>query len=180
MIIRKLFHPGNEPTGGQPGNPAEKTYTKEQVNALMQRRIARSHKSFFDRYGVKDLKELDTLMGYKESYDALNVEHEKLKQERDNLVTERDDLATQYKDLTKKYAYKVGNINSDKINDIETYFKGKNLDINEENLMNELKTHPDWVNQVSTIENIGVESTPTPQVDEALEASNIFGVDLTN
>lgn len=180
MIIRKLFSPGNEPTGGQDGNPAEKTYTKAQINEMMQRRIAKSHEAFFKRYGVKDLTELDALMGYKESYDTLNAEHEKLKTERDSLIAERDDLATQHKDLTKRYAYKVGNIDEQKIQDIETYFKGKGIDINEETLREELKTHPDWVNRVSTIEHVGVEATPTPEVDEAVEASNIFGVDLTN
>ena len=180
MFIKKLLHPGNEPTGGQNGNLAEITFTKEEVNELMQRRVARSHEAFFKRYGVKDLSELDALMGYKESYDTLNVEHENLKKERDDLSAKYGDLETQHKDLTKRYAYKVGNINNEKINDIETYFKGKNLDINEESLMAELKTHPDWANKVSTIESIGIESTPTPPVDEAVEASNIFGVDLTN
>lgn len=173
MFVKKLLYPGTEPTGGQPGNQPEQTFTKEQVNLMMQRRIAKSHAAFFKRYGVKDLKELDALMGYKESYDSLKTEH-------DDMTQKYSDLETQHKDLTKRYAYKVGNINNDKINDIETYFKGKNLDINEESLMAELKTHPDWVNQVSTIETIGIESTPTPDVDEAVEASNIFGVDLTN
>lgn len=166
--------PGTMATGSQPGlsNP-ERTFTKEQVNNLMQKRVERSHQAFFNRYGVKDLTELDALLGKSKSYDQLKQEH-------DELNTKYGDLDNQFKDLTKRYAYKVGNINNDKINDIETYFKGKQLDINEQNLMKELKTHPDWVNQVQTIEHVGVEGTPAPTVDEAVTASAIFGVDLTN
>ena len=38
-----------------------KVFTKEQVSTLMKRRVERSHQAFFDRYGVKNLQELDEL-----------------------------------------------------------------------------------------------------------------------
>lgn len=39
----------------------EKVFTKDQVSNLMKRRVERSHQAFFDRYGVKNLQELDDL-----------------------------------------------------------------------------------------------------------------------
>ena len=163
-------------TGGQ---QPEKTFTKDEVNELMKRRVARSHEAFFKRYGVKDLSELDELMGYKESYNTLKAQNDELNQKFNDLDQKYADLDGQHKDLAKQYAYKVGNINNSKIADIETYFKGKGLDINEETLREELKTHPDWINQVSTIEHVGVEGNEPPATDEAVLASQIFGVDLT-
>ena len=162
--------PGNKATGSRTGRlskPEERLFTKDEVNELMQKRVARSHKAFFDRYGVKDLNELDTMLGQAKGYESIKTQY--------------DDLTNQHADLTKKYAYKVGNINPDKYNDIETYFKGKNLAITEENLTNELKTHPDWVNKVSGIMAIGQEDVQTDGGDtEAQIASKYLGVDLTN
>lgn len=172
--MEKNLNPGTQPTGGQPGNSKpERTFTKEEVNQLMQRRIDKSHNAFYKRYGVKDLSELDSLFGQAKGYEASKQQVEELNQK-------YGDLEGQHKDLIKRYGYKVCNINDQKINDIETYFKGKGIDISEESLMNELKTHPDWVNKPSTIEHLGVETTPPPPADEAVIASQIFGVDLTN
>ena len=166
--------PGKKVTGDQAGNnpSPEKMFTKEQVNDLMKKRVERSHNSFYTRYGVKDLSEMDALFSKAKNHDAM-------KGEIDELTGKNTELTSQLKDLTKKYGYKSCNINPDKINDIETYFKGKNLDIDENSLATELKTHPDWVSKPVTIENLGAEQTPPPEVDEAAEASRFFGVDLT-
>lgn len=165
--------PGTKVTGDQTGKSTpEQTFTKEQVNQLMRKRVERSHQSFFNRYGVKDLAELDDLVGKSRSYDATLQLNGELEQK-------YNDLNDQHIDLTKKYAYRVGNVNPDKYNDIETYFKGKNLPINEENLINELKSHQDWVKKPSTILNIGAETAPVKEVDELTEASKYFGVDLS-
>ena len=172
--MEKTLNPGTETTGGQTGvNPPEQTFTKSQVNELMQKRVNRSHQSFFNRYGVKDLQELDDLVGKAGSYDST-------KERLDLLNTEHSELVNQHKDLCKRYGYKMHNINPDKYADIETYFKGKGIDIDENSLLDEIKSHPDWVNQVTTIQNLGAEATAGQTQDEAAMASEIFGVDLTN
>lgn len=164
--------PGNEPTGGQTGTTKpEQTFTKDQVNELMRKRVERSHNAFYNRYGVKDLTELDELFGKSNSYDELKTQH-------DELGDRYTDLETKHKDLTKRYAYNVGNINPEKYNDIETYFKGKGIDIDEESLMEELKNHPEWANKAATIEALGSEVAPAPGVDEKEMASQIFGVTI--
>ena len=167
---------GIMPTAGQTTTSVdqsspEKTFTKSQVNDLMQRRIQRSHQAFFNRYGVKDLNEMDNLFGQASSYGPL-------KQEFDNLTNSHNELNNQFKDLVKRYAYKVGNVNPEKTSDIETYFKGKNLEINENTLAEELKTHPEWVTKVSSIQPLGAEAQPTPTMDERELASRYFGVNL--
>ena len=175
--MENLENPGIEVTGDQPVMSTEetaqpeKTFTKSQVNEMMKNRVQRSHNSFFKRYGVKSLDELDMLFGKSAGYDAAVANNSELNQK-------YADLENQHKDLTKRYGYKVCNIDDNKIQDIETYFKGKGIDINEESLIEELKTHPDWVNKVSTIQQLGAEATVPTEADQRAEAARIFGVKL--
>ena len=161
-----------ENTQGTGGDKPERTFTKSQVNDIMKRRIERSHNAFFTRYGVKDLSELDNLVGQARSYGPL-------KERFDELDKSHNETVNSYKDLTKKYAYRVGNIDESRISDIEAYFKGKNIEIDEKSLAEELKTHPEWVRKVGTVKSIGAEATPNLEVDERALASKYFGVNLT-
>ena len=64
------------------------------------------------------------------------------------------------------------------------YFKGKGIDFNNDNLINELSTHPEWLNPVkveakpkTTIETLGSDSTTEmPKVSEKDEMAKIFGL----
>ena len=79
--------------------------------------------------------------------------------------------------MTKKLAYQIHNINPEKYNDIETYFKGKGLSIDENSLAEELKSHVDWKNKVTGIVPIGSENgTQVTPDDEKAMAEKIFGV----
>ena len=178
-------NPGIEGTGAQtveegatqtpPSGPMsrpERLFTREEVNSIMQRRIGRSHNAFFTRYGVKDLSELDNLFGQSKSYGPL-------KERFDELEKSHNDQTTAYKDLIKKYAYRVNNVDEARVNDIETYFKGKDIEIDENTLAKEIKTHPEWVKKVGKVQSIGAESTPSPEIDERELASKYFGVNLS-
>lgn len=149
----------------------EPTFTQSQLNDIMRKRVERSHNAFFKRYGVKDLTELDNLFGKTVDLDAEITKNKEL-------TDKYGDLETQFKDLTKKYGYKACNIDEKKIQDIETYFKGKGIDISEETLIAELKTHPDWVNKVATIQKLGAEVSAPSEADQRAEAARIFGVKL--
>ena len=149
----------------------ERMFTREQVNQIMKRRVERSHNAYLTRYGVKDLQELDNLVGQSRSYGPL-------KERFDELSKGHGDLENNYKDLQRRYAYKMGNIDEKRISDIEAYFKGKNIEIDENTLAQEIKTHPEWVKKVGKVQAIGAESTPGPEVDEREMASKYFGVDL--
>lgn len=172
-------NPGKKVTGDQTGKSSPAMFTKERVNELMQKRIERSHKAFFDRYGVKDLKELDDLFGKANSVEGLNQQIQDLIKARDESAARYEELSNQNRELLKKYAFTSRNIRPELYSDIETYFKGKGLDINEETLNEELKTHLDWCNKAGAIVPLGNESNAgNDEVTERERASQLLGVQL--
>ena len=174
----KKQNPGKKVTGGQTGSSSPAMFTKERVNELMQKRVERSHQAFFNRYGVKDLNELDDLFGRAKSVDELNQKIEELLKNKSELEGKYDELTNQNRELTKKYAFTSRNIRPEMYSDIETYFKGKGLDINEETLNEELKTHMDWYNKPSSVVPLGNESHQSDEVSEREQASKLLGVQL--
>lgn len=186
MPIRTRPNPGKrpvrptQPTGGQKGNRVTPmTFTKERVNELMQKRIERSHQAFFNRYGVKGLNELDDLFGRAKAYDELTKKIEELTKNGSDLQTRYDELESQNRDLAKKYAFSSRNIRPELYGDIETYFKGKGLNITEETLNEELKTHPDWYNKAGTVTTLGAEpNTASDEITERQRAGQLLGVQL--
>ena len=169
---------GKTTTRSQTDTERPQMFTKERVNELMQKRIERSHQAFFNRYGVKDLEGLDDLFGKAGSVEELNQKIEELIKNRDELQGKYDELTNQNRELTKKYAFTSRNIRPELYSDIETYFKGKGLDINDQTLNEELKTHGDWCNKTNTIVSLGSETKGSSAPSEREFASKIFGVDL--
>lgn len=162
----------------------EKMFTKEQVNNMMRKRIERSHQSFFNRYGVKDLEELDSLFGKAKQNDELTNQYTGLQTRFDELTkgntdlqTKFDELTSQNQDLLKKYAFMSKNVKPELYSDIETYFKGKGLDINEDTLSEELKTHMDWCKKADVIPLSNEPNTHT-EMDEKEMAGKLLGVEL--
>lgn len=142
-----------------------KEFTKEDVKKIMQKRINRSHQSFYNRYGVKDLDELDSKFALV-----------------DQLTKEKEELASQNNELLNKLAFVENDINPERIEDILAYFKGKDLVFNDENLKAELATHPEWKNikvvdktPTTTIK----EMSPTRSIkteDEESDVAKLFGL----
>lgn len=137
--------------------------TQEEVNNLVKDRVNKTKEQFYKRYGVSSREELDDLIGkcqsfdeVKERYDNLNVENQSLKQE---------------------LAFLKNNIDNKKIDDIKIYFKGKELELNEENLINELSTHPEWVKANTSINTLGVEHKETKREEtEDERIKRVFGI----
>ena len=171
--------PGIKATGSQTGKSSPATFTKERVNELMQKRIERSHQAFFNRYGVKSLEELDALFSKANSVEGLKQQLEESMKASQDLQSKFDELTNQNRDLTKKYAFTSRNIRPEKYSDIETYFKGKGLDINETTLNEELKTHADWCAKVGNVVPLGNESPgQVTEQSERERASALLGVEL--
>lgn len=172
-------NPGKRSTGRQTGKRVPPAiFTKERVNDLMQKRIERSHQAFYNRYGVNDLNGLDELFEKAKSVDGLTQKIEELTKNGTDLQTKLDQLTSQNRDLSKKYAFTSRNIRPEMYSDIETYFKGKGLDITEESLNEELKTHPDWYNKAGTIVSLGTEPHQSDEASEREMASKLLGVQL--
>ena len=171
--------PGKTPTGGQTGKKTlPEMFTKERVNELMQRRIERSHQAFFNRYGVQDLNGLDELFAKAKDVDGLRQQIEELTKSGSDLQSKNDELMNSNRELTKKYAFTSRNIRPEKYSDIETYFKGKGLDITEETLNEELKTHADWFNKPNAVVDLGSEPNAATDTSEREAAGKLLGVQL--
>ena len=142
-----------------------RTYTKEEVIDMMKRRVNRSHNAFFKRYGVQDLKGLDSLFENSKKFNSMNDEFGKI-QLRNN-------------ELLRENAFLRNNINPDKYNDIIAYFKGNNLEFSEDELLKALPTHSEWLRQaspVTTIKSLGSEAHTLPKANEAEIAAKLLGV----
>lgn len=150
--------------------PIAKTFTQEQVNKIMRARLERDRLSFLNRYGVKDRDGLDSLIGKAQSYDIMKERYEAGK--------------TRIAELEERLAFMSNGINPDREDDIRAYFKGKGLEFNEETLVKELDTHPEWRKIVeedstpkTTIQVLGVEHRDRniPETDSE-KRQRIFGV----
>lgn len=146
------------------------TFTQEQVNDIIRTRLEKAQQRLFNRYGVTNRDELDSLIGKSQSYDVMKEKYA--------------DLETKNYELEKELAFSKNNINLERQEDIMAYFKGKGIDFNNDNLVNELSTHPEWLNPVkvedkpkTTITTLGSDSTTEmPKVSEKDEMAKVFGL----
>jgi len=141
--------------------PQEKMYSKAEVQDLMRRRVERSHNAFFKRYGVTNLDELDEFMRKSRTF---GDDYLSMKELNNN--------------LTRENAFLRNNINPDKYDDIIAYFKGNNVEFAEEQLIEALKTHPEWLKQKTTIQTMGNEFHNENLPSDKERASKILGVNL--
>lgn len=146
-----------------------KTFTQEQVNNLVRNRIDRERASTYKRYGVYDRDGLDSLINKSHSYDMMKEEY--------------DNIQNRNKELEQEIAFIRQNIEPSRKEDVLAHFKGKGLEFTENELINELRTHPEWlrVNEQSdkpttTIKRLGAQrSTPEPE-DEKKKVFDLFNI----
>ena len=150
----------------QTNNPQPKLFTQEQVNDFVRKRLERN----YTRYGCKNSKELDDLVGKAQSYEVMKDRY--------------GDLQIEHANLLKDYSFLKNNVNPDRVEDINAYFKGKGIDFSNDALVEHLATHPEWLNQVveqtptTTISVMGSErNTPKPMSEKDI-ASKMFGMKL--
>ena len=68
------------------------------------------------------------------------------------------------------------NIDPSQVDDLKYYFKGKGIELNDENLKSELTSHPAWVKKVD-IKPVGVEHKPVNKVETEEEfMKRVFGI----
>lgn len=160
-----------DPTAvGDTDSTEEKKFTQEEVNDIVRKRLDKQKSSFLKNYNVESEEELTDLLKKALGYEEL----------KSSLDTEKKSKG----ELVEKLAFLENNINQDKVDDIKTYFKGKELELNSDNLKNLLDTHKEWVNEkqnITTILPLGSDNTtPKPQVSEKEQASKLFGLGALN
>ena len=142
----------------------ERTYTKVEVQNLMRRRVERSHNAFFKRYGVENLEALDDLMNKSKSFGE-----------------DYASIQTKNKELMREIAFLKNNINPVKYNDIIAHFKGNDIEFSEEQFIEALKTHPEWLKtspqNVVTFQKMGNEFHKDLPNEKDI-ASKLLGVKL--
>ena len=150
---------------------ADKTFTQDEVNEIVRARLEKAHKKIYNRYGVEDKKSLDELIGKAQSYDVMKERIEAMRGENAS--------------LKEKITFLENNINPERYDDVRTYFKGKELEFNPENLLAELERHNEWLNPVktdntptTTITTLGTNKAEKQPIDEKEYASKLFGVKL--
>jgi hypothetical protein len=139
----------------------EKTFTQEQVNEFLQKRIA----SIYGGYGAKDKAELDAIVEKAKGYDDLKSRYDSLEK----------DHYTNFEKLT----FMENNISPTRYDDIRAYFKGKEIVFNAENLLKELETHQEWLNvpeKPTTTVKVGHTKTEQPKETDKEKAFKLFGV----
>jgi len=141
-------------------------FNQEQVNEIVRGRLSRQEQKFYEKYGVKNEEELNALIEKGKSFDDVSG---KL----------NDETKTK-QSLFEENALLKNNIKADRYDDVKAYFKGKELEFNNENLKSAIETHPEWISKddakKTTITEIGNEGgKQKEQPNEKDIASKMFG-----
>jgi hypothetical protein len=67
-----------------------KTFTQEQVDDMITKRLSRANRTLLDAIGIKDESELGNIVAKVKEYDSIKAEHELTKKERDELKAEKE------------------------------------------------------------------------------------------
>lgn len=143
----------------------EEKFTQSQVNEIITRRLAKQAEAFYKKYGVNDEEGLNALVGKAKDYD--------------NLSKKYGELSDRSSELNEKYLFNTNSIKKDREDDVRTYFKGKGLQLTDENIKEALKTHAEWSSApVNNPLPVGNGGTPKVEEDEIDVASRLFGINL--
>lgn len=138
----------------------QKTFTQEKVDEIVKKRLNK----IYSKYNVQDQKALDDLVSKSQSYDIMAERIENIRNENAS--------------LKEQIIFLKNNIDENKYDDIKAYFKGKEIEFNEENLLNELANHKEWEKKAITIETLGNTKQHDTPMDEKDVASKLFGIKI--
>lgn len=102
---------------------------KLKVNDIVRERLAQDRIARLKKYGYTTEEELDGIVEKGRKYDELKSLNDDLLKDRENLY------------------FLKARIKDEKVDDVKTYFKGKGLDFTFDNLMELVKTHPEWLKE---------------------------------
>lgn len=142
-----------------------RTFTQEQLNAIVKERLDRQTGKFLQRLGLESMDGIDEMLDHAKSY------------------AEAQELVTKYQleneSLKMELAFRDNGVNPKRVDDIKAYFKGKGLDLTNESLKEEMETHPEWAIQKprqTTIRALSPDKNGPKERDGWLDAKNLFGL----
>lgn len=166
-----------------------KTFTQDDVDKLVgDTRVKTREKTFryiYDRYGVKNEDELDSLVANAQRYDT---QKEMYESEKANWETEKSDNDKRLSEMSEQIALMQSQIDPERYEDAKLILKGKGMEVSLENIEAELTTHPEWKKEEPVapapapvpekpqmrIKALGNEQKPAPELSEEEEAQKIF------
>ncbi len=139
-----------------------KMFSQEEVNKLISDRLVKQESRLFKKYGVTSRDDFDLIVGKSQQYDEMKSRF--------------DDLVSQNSEMRERLLMIDNNIDPSQVDDLKYYFKGKGIELNDENLKSELTSHPAWVKKVD-IKPVGVEHKPVNKVETEEEfMKRVFGI----
>lgn len=176
-----------------------KTFTQDDVDKLVgDTRVKTREKTFryiYDRYGVKNEDELDSLVANAQRYDT---QKEMYDADKRNWETEKSENDKKLSDMSEQIALMQSDIDPERYEDAKLIIKGKGLEITLANIQEQLATHPEWAKaqkEESPLDNdadaksaepqeapkpkmrikaLGNEQKPVPELSEEEQAQKIF------
>lgn len=142
-------------------NDDEKTFTEQEMNEIVRKRLDRQKNKLHQQLGVENDDEITAL-----------IEKVKKADELQSIVESLQNENTLYKE---QLTFIEHNIDVKRYDDVKAYFKGKELSLTPENLKAELTTHPEWLAQ-RTVQTIGGQRQQAPVKDERKAAFELFGI----
>lgn len=116
----------------------EKLFTQAELDAIVQKRL----KSVYNKLGATNGTEFD----------------EKIS----NSNKELEDVKSKLFETNKSIALKDNKVDPSRYDDVDTWFKGKGKEFTAEELMEAIKTHPEWILKV-TVPEVGANSQNVAQ-----------------
>lgn len=142
-------------------------FTQEQVNDIVRDRLKKADAKFLAKYGLDNAEALDAIVEKGKGYDEIKAQ--------------MDLISNENKGLKEQITLTKNNIIPSKQDDVLTYFRGKGMELNDENLAKMLENHPEWLpnkTPTTTIVEMGAEGTKAnPSISEEDEALKMFGLD---
>lgn len=139
---------------------SDKLYTKQQMSDAVLKRLNR----IYEKFGIEKEEDIEAIVNNSKEYKA--------SLETLNRVPELEKELSQAKE---QLMFIEKNIDPQRYEDVKTFFKGKELELTTENLLQELETHPEWLSK-TTVREIGAKKDTPPPVDEKALAMKMFKI----
>lgn len=143
---------------GAEEQPKAKTFTEDEVNDIVRKRLEKHSKSLYRKLGIEGEEGIEGLVSKAKGF---------------------DETSAKLAETEKTLAYVNKGIDQARYGDVEAYFKGKGIEFSEDALAKELETHPEWAKKgevTQIIQNLGGGDGKKQEFDESAYASKLFGL----
>lgn len=113
------------------GEQETRTFTQEQVNEIVRKRLERAESRVYSQYGASNAEDFEAIARKALSYDSMKAEY--------------DELTNQKSELEKELLLIKANVDPKRYGDVNVYFKGTEQELNKDTLQAELENHPEWL-----------------------------------